>query len=493
MFLSIRNRLFLAFLLATCSVVASMYFIMKASFDRSLLRYVDTVEGERLERLADSLEGAYREHGSWDFLRDDPVTWLQLVAASRPDRRIPPHHREQLERWLAERPPREFRPPPGLPRRMRQMFEWRVVLLDEKRQVLFGVPEVPSLKYRPLTLNHRTIGYLGVMPPRIIIDVHQQRFAEEQRRSSALIALLVAAAAALLSLPLARRLVQRITVLATATHGLAAGAYDIRVPVTSSDELGQLARDFNALADTLARNEQLRRRWVADISHELRTPVAVLRGELEAVQDGVREVTPQTIETLHGEVMRLGRLINDLYELSLADIGGLHYRKRQVDLTRILAQAVESFQSEFNGRQLQLDCDLPAQPITVQADAERLHQLFANLLENSLRYTDPGGTLRIILTRSEGWAVVDFQDSAPGVAEADLARLFERLYRVESSRSRAYGGAGLGLALCQSIVEAHQGSIVARHSPLGGLWLTVNLPSAKATAADCGPGAEERG
>jgi len=271
--------------------------------------------------------------------------------------------------------------------------------------------------------------------------------------------------------------------MAAATHDIASGKYATRVPVSSSNELGQLARDFNAMALTLEKHEKERRQWVADISHELRTPVAVLRGEIEALLDGVRSITPETIRSLHAEALRLGRLVDDLYQLSLSDIGALTYRKENLDLGKTLRDSMESFRAEFGRKGIAISANLLRETgFTVFADRERLNQLFANLFENSLRYTDAGGKLVIDLFLSEGRVVLEFQDSAPGVPKHELHRLFERLYRVEGSRSRASGGAGLGLAICRNIVEAHEGTISAHPSSLGGLLIRVTLPVAGRSA-----------
>jgi two-component system sensor histidine kinase BaeS len=260
-------------------------------------------------------------------------------------------------------------------------------------------------------------------------------------------------------------------------HGLTAGKYDMRIPATSSDELGQLARDFNTLSLTMEKNEQARRHWVADISHELRTPLSVLRGEIEAMQDGVRAISPEGIGTLHGEVMKLSRLVHDLYELSLSDIGALTYRMTDLDLGDVLNQALELVRQEFADKNIALEEDVPAgRGFPMFADPERLHQLFSNLLENSFKYTDPGGRLLIRVERQGATATVHFQDTAPGVIETETGKLFDRLYRVEGSRNRDTGGAGLGLSICRNIVEAHKGTIEALPSPLGGLWVKVELP-----------------
>lgn len=357
-------------------------------------------------------------------------------------------------------------------------FARRVVLLDAGKQGIFAPPDLPeSLPLRPLLQGEETVGYLGLLPLKMLSDARQMRFVREQKQAFALIALAMVFLAALVSIPLAQRMVKRIRNLASATHRLASGRYDTRIPAESSDELGLLARDFNALALTLEKHEQARRQWFADISHELRTPLSILRGEIEAMQDGIRAPTPEAIGSLHGEVIRLSRLVSDLYDLSLSDLGALTYSKTEADLAEALAQALDPFRPEYADRGISLETDLPTgAAFPLFADSERLHQLFTNLLENSLKYTDPGGRLRVFVERGNGKATVHFQDSGPGVPESDMEKLFERLYRVDSARNRESGGAGLGLSICRSIVEAHEGTIAAFPSPLGGLWVKIEFP-----------------
>jgi two-component system sensor histidine kinase BaeS len=265
--------------------------------------------------------------------------------------------------------------------------------------------------------------------------------------------------------------------MAGATHRLAAGDYGTRVDTRSSDELGQLAQDFNHLASALERNEELRRNMVADISHELRTPLAVLRGELEAVEDGVRAMSPQTIVSLQAEVSLLSKLIDDLHELSLADVGALTYRMARVDVGALLRQTAGMFQDRMARKSLGMQIELPADLPAIQGDAQRLTQLFTNLIENSMRYTDPNGMLQITAHAAGSDVIIVLQDTAPGVPEDMLPRLFERFFRVESSRNRQHGGSGLGLAICQRIVEAHDGRIEALPSDLGGLQLRLTFPA----------------
>ncbi len=264
--------------------------------------------------------------------------------------------------------------------------------------------------------------------------------------------------------------------LAEATHLLAAGQHATRVPVESRDELGRLAGDFNSLAQALERNEQLRRGFMADVSHELRTPLAVISGELEALEDGVRPLSRESLASLRTEVSALGKLVDDLNQLALADVGALAYRKQSLNLVPIIEQAVDSYRERMADKHLALDLDLAASA-PVFGDADRLTQLFRNLLENSARYTDGGGRLRVAAHRDGARVAIDFEDSAPGVPAASLPHLFERFYRVEGSRSRANGGAGLGLAICRNIVQAHGGDIAADPSALGGLRVRVTLPA----------------
>jgi len=365
-----------------------------------------------------------------------------------------------------------MRPEPG------RHFARRVVLLDGGKKGIFAPPDLPeNLPLKPLLHGGETVGYLGLLPLKMLADARQLRFVREQKQAFALIALAMVFLAALVSIPLAQRMVKRIRNLALATHRLASGRYDTRVSVESSDELGRLARDFNTLALTLEKHEQGRRQWIADISHELRTPLSILRGEIEAMQDGVHATTPQAIGSLHGEVIRLSRLVNDLYDLSLSDLGALTYSKSETDLAEALRQALNLYRPDFSDKGISLEADFPSgTTFPLFADAERLHQLYSNLLENSLKYTDPGGRLRVFVERDGGTATVHFQDSGPGVPESNLGKLFDRLYRVDSSRNREMGGAGLGLSICRSIVEGHAGTIAAFPSPLGGLWVKIAFP-----------------
>jgi two-component system sensor histidine kinase BaeS len=486
----IQYKLFFAMLAVACGVVACMFLVMRWSFNRGFLKYVNKADRERLGVLAEVLEESYSREGSWKFLQDDPRRWRRLLRASLPDRfrdPFPTGSPEESAPGDAPFPPRRHGPPGARPPALSQgrmrpepgrHFTRRVVLLDGGKKSIIAPPDLPeNLPLEPLLHGGETVGYLGLLPLKMLADARQLRFVREQRQAFALIALAMVFLAALVSIPLAQRMVKRIRNLASATHRLASGRFDTRVSVESSDELGRLARNFNTLALTLEKHEQGRRQWIADISHELRTPLSVLRGEIEAMQDGVRAATPRAIGSLHGEVIRLSRLVNDLYDLSLSDLGALAYSKSDTDLAEVLRQALNLYRPDFAEKGISLEADFPpGTTFPLFADAERLHQLYSNLLGNSLKYTDPGGRLRVFVEHDDGTATVHFQDSGPGVPESDLGKLFDRLYRVDSSRNRETGGAGLGLSICRSIVEGHEGTIAALPSPLGGLWVKIAFP-----------------
>ncbi len=474
--LNVTHRVFLAILAANAIIVLCMFLIMQLSVDRSFLKYVNQLEQNRMDRLAMKLGRAYDTWGSWEYLQKAPDAISGLISetyAEDPSRGQYPPPVNNSRRELA-------RVPEPLAHRRYYRLERRLVVLDAKRNTIFGISNPAEIEiFKPIRGKGVVVGYLGLLPSKFLSDIHQLKFVKEQKSVFALVALVMLLVAVAISLPLARRLVRPLKKLAAATSDLSSGRYDIRVPVDSDDELGHLSRDFNALALSLDKNEHARRQFVADISHELRTPLAILGGEIEAIQDGIQELSYESIGSLQVEVFRLNRLVDDLYQLAISDVGALAYRKGDVNLTDILREAIDRARPKVSERPLTLNVLLPQGPVFVFADAERLAQLFDNLLDNSRKYTDPGGTLDISLEAAHGGVTVDIKDSGPGVTEEERIRLFDRLYRVEGSRNRSSGGAGLGLAICRNIVEAHEGAIEAFQSPLGGIWMQITLPQSE--------------
>jgi two-component system sensor histidine kinase BaeS len=278
---------------------------------------------------------------------------------------------------------------------------------------------------------------------------------------------------------LSKHLLAPIRKLTAGTQALASRRFDTRIEVETIDELGQLAADFNTMAQTLEQYERMRQQWISDIAHELRTPLSILSGEVEALQDGVREVNPDTLDSLSSEARHLSKIINDLHELSLADAGVLSIKKEPVDPVPVLNATLRHFRIRFEENQITVENNLRNDgSVTVIGDADRLQQLFSNLLENTLRYADSSGTLKIWQACTENRLMLYFEDSGPGVPEEALEHLFDRLCRVDKSRSRAKGGSGLGLSICKSIVNALGGEIRAANAASGGLRIEIELPLA---------------
>jgi two-component system, OmpR family, sensor histidine kinase BaeS len=458
---SITAKLFLAVLATAAFAVLAMGFAAHWSFERGFLGYVNEQAAVRMDAVLPRVVEAYRQHGTWDYFRGRPDEWRQLV---RPVRRAE----------IAPVGPGGASSPP-----MSDLTGAviRLTLLDEQGAVVVGFPQIgPEALRRPVVVEGRTVGWLAQVPFQTVSAQGDVRFQRSQARASWMIGAVCMGMAAVIAWWAARFLLRPMQRVAQATHALAAGDYSQRVEPAGHDEVGQLARDFNRMAETLERNERARREFMADISHELRTPLAILHGELEAMQDGVRTPGPAGLASLQAEVATMTRLVNDLHEVSLAQVGAHSYRLFELDLVGVAQTAIEGFRPRAEERPLTVQAHWPAEALPVLGDEARLRQLLGNLLENALRYTDPGGTVRLTLSREGRQARLDLMDSAPGVPPSDLPRLFERFYRQDRSRNRATGGSGLGLAICRAIAEGHQGSIQAQASPWGGVWITVLLP-----------------
>lgn len=451
--IGITAKLFAAIFSTCMLVLITMHWGVRLSFEHGFIDYIKKGNEQRLVMLSDALSDQYEQHGNWDFLRHNNKLVFQIL-----------HSLEQNPDSSSQLPPHGWR----------TQF-W---IIDQQYHVMIGPrgPVPPEGSRRNITTsNGRIVGWVIGSPPERLTRSADINFDQQQRRTSWIIVGLTMLLAALVTWLMSRGLLAPVKRLVEGTHHLAAGDFTSRVEANSRDELGRLAQDFNRLASTLEKNESMRRAFMADISHELRTPLAILRGELEAIQDGVRKLTPESIVSLQGEVSTLTKLVDDVHQLSLSDEGALAYRKSNTDLVPLLELVASNFNSRYQSRGLRLDLRLPEQA-PLFGDPDRLMQLFTNLMENSLRYTDAGGGLTVTVMSQPDQQIVCFDDSSPGITDEQRQQIFERFYRAESSRNRASGGSGLGLAICQNIVEAHDGTIVADHSDAGGLKITVHLP-----------------
>jgi len=297
-------------------------------------------------------------------------------------------------------------------------------------------------------------------------------------RALLLIAVAAGLSAVLLILGLSRRILAPVETLTAAARRMEAGDLSQRVEIKSRDEIGDLARAFNAMADGLTRLEELRRNMVSDVAHELRTPLSNIQGYLEAIQDGVVEPEQRIIDSIHEEALLLNRLVDDLQDLSLAEAGQLRLERRPTELAPVVWKAVEAIQPQAAASEITLRVDLPEGLPLVDVDPERVGQVLRNLLDNALTHTPAGGKIAVTAGASGRWVEVSVQDTGDGITAEDLPHVFERFYRADKSRSRATGGAGLGLAIARQLVEAHGGEIGAQSDgvPGRGTRFSFRLP-----------------
>ena len=463
--MKIFPKLFLASSMSFLVVIGLMLFVIQWRFEQDLTRYINNIENNQLEVFASELEEYYAEVQTWDFLESNPRIAELILRQSRSfDQNIIIVPRAMRER-------RRFRFSFDEPNDTRAMG--RLILLNQEKEVIIGAKELPeNLIQIPINFEEEVVGTLALLPSNKLFESIDLQFADAQRQAlylSGFVALLIAA---IISLILTQNISGPIRKLARATRSLISGEFKTRVNITNKDELGKLSRDFNILAKTLDKEAESADKWLADISHELRTPLAILKSELEAIEDGIREFDEETLNSLTHEVKRINTLVNDLYELSLSDLGAMKYQMVETDIKTNIESSIESFRDRYREAEINIKTNFD-EVGNILGDHYRLTQLFTNLLENTLKYTDGPGSLNINMPGLDNEIIGSFADTAPGVDEETLDKIFHRFYRVELSRSREMGGAGLGLSICSEIVDAHSGSIKAKRSSIGGLEIVI--------------------
>ena len=465
----IKHKLFLAIITANIFIVLGIYILSSLSFSSSFREYLDANREKELAPMVEAVAREYQKQQDWHWLRQrGRSTWRTLIDTYYVPRNSNPD-RAQFQPPLSngERQPRP-RPP-------------IVFIADRDQQLLLGRKDkLDTINWIAITLDDQIVGYLGYHRTTHITSQLDRLFVDKLKTNLIWIVIFVILISALIALIQSRFFVKPIIRLSQATHKISKGEFTTRIAVSSDDEIGELCQDFNRLAKSLDRNLKARQQWIADISHELRTPVAILQGELEALQDGIRDHSPESVNSLYQEVKRLAFLINDLHELSMSDMGALSYRFENLDLVEVLEQVIQSkidtiVSAGFNIKQI-YEQDYEQDKLMLKGDEHRLNQLFLNLLNNSLAYSDSGGTVEIEVKTQGPNVLISWSDTPPGVSEEQLAKLFDRLYRAESSRNRNSGGSGIGLSIAKNIVEAHNGTITARPSTLGGVTFDITLP-----------------
>ncbi len=339
------------------------------------------------------------------------------------------------------------------------------------REMAAAGPLLPQ-KQVPLTLRGREIGELFVALPEGTVPLVDQGFRRSVNWLLALGALMGGTIGVGAGVLVARRTVRPIIELTSVARDLQAGDRTRRAEVPGDDEISQLARAFNDLVDSVAREDAVRRAFAADVAHELRTPLAVLRSQVEAIQDGVVEPSPVVFNSLHEETLRLGRLTADLETMTSADSVEFDLHRETVDLADIVERAASGLGHRFEEQRLNLA--LRTEPAAVSGDKVRLQQVVTNLLTNAVKFVPAGGSVTVSTRHADGWVELCVDDDGPGIAAADLPHVFERFYRGNEVRT---GGSGIGLAVVAALVHAHGGNASAHNRSEGGAALLVRLPA----------------
>ncbi|MCJ2179569.1 ATP-binding protein [Novosphingobium album (ex Hu et al. 2023)] len=447
----------------------AMAAFLSINLERGFRDYLAARDNERLQDLAAEVVAQAREDGGVTAVRSGNVSLVDVVSAKVP---LPPPGAKPLHSVNGQR---RMPPPP-------EALGPRLFVYDWNGTKLHGPPG-PADGHWPrhtvrstLRLDGQAIGLLVLLPRGPAPLGVDARFLASQYRGATVITILLLFASLLPAWLAARAGARLASAYQRASDAIAQGDYTARAPGSFVAEVDVVGSDINAMAEALGQLEQTRRRWLAEIAHELRTPLAALRAELEAVNDGIRPLGDETFQSIREEAEHLGRLVEDLHQLAMADLDALPCTFLPTDAGDVCRAAIDRFARQAQASGLALHFDGRSEAVPVTWDAARIEQLLANALSNALRYTDSPGEVRIALAPANERVVICIDDSAPGVPAQSREALFEPLFRLDEARDRETGGSGLGLAIARAIALAHGGTLTAADSPLGGLRLCLNLP-----------------
>jgi len=439
----LQFRLLMAFTLVILVTIGAVLFFVNESTKDEIRRYGARVDQLRSLKMEAELSRFYFSNREWSGIQPLIVQWGNL-------------------------------------------YDQRIVLTDAEGTVVADSAGNLSDRYttkspgRTLSLPFQTgtIGILYVTPKsssELSLESLQLLFGAIGRYFlwGGLIAVVIAL---IITSFLSRRILSPVKALTNAARRLGGGDFTQRVEVKDKSELGELANTFNTMADNLEHAEELRKNMVADIAHELRTPLSNIKGYLEATRDGVVSADADTIRKLDEEATLLSRLVDDLQELSLAEAGELKLVFQSGDITDIIAQTIEMMQAKAAAKGVKISTTLPGKLPTVSMDTHRISQVLRILLENAITATSPGDSIEVSAQKRAEFIEVSVTDTGEGIPVGDLPYIFERFYRVDKSRTRATGGNGLGLTIARRLVEAHGGEIKAESEPGKGSRFNFTLP-----------------
>ena len=471
----LRWRLALGFAVILALALGSVALFTGRVADREVAWVQAEQDRVRAGRVVVALAEYYETNGSWDDVpevvrRMSFQTERYIMVMDAEGRRIAESNPPDDRRWSRERrffghdddrgrtvPPELFTP-----------------IVAGETQV-GSVAVVPRGRRGPAPLLFSPEGgamEAGAEPP-------LTRFADAVRRTLTLAGLVAGAAGILLVVLLSRRMLASIGSLTAAARGLGGGDLTSRAAVRGNDEIAELGRTFNSMADALEESERQRRTMVSDVAHELRTPLSNIQGHIEAMQDGLLEPDPATLETVHRQALYLNRLVDDLRLLAATEARELRLDREPTLVGEVIDRVVTSFGPGAEAQAVRLDADVEEALPSLDLDRVRIEQVLSNLVDNAIRHTPAGGGV-VVTARRRGESIrVDVTDTGPGIPSDALSHVFDRLYRVDPSRERGSGGSGLGLTIARQLVEAHGGTIWAESEEGSGSRFGFDLPLAE--------------
>lgn len=527
MVIKIRYKLFFVLALTSLASVFSMALSMHWNTQRNFNTYREATEQDRIEELVSILQNYFEEHQSWDRLKKNRVfvnlltpRWRTLDPFREPPpansyptdnarpgpppgprggqggRRPPPSDKKRLDlRGPETRPPNPNRGRAAtrnvsngnepLPQQVTALannnlpsLSRRALLLDINQTQISGFASEAEKLY-PITTQGSTVGWLGIAESNLdSVNPVEIAFHEQEIRALYIAFAIVSLLSLLVAMIFSRQFEKPLKHLAQLSRKLTERDFTARSHLNRKDELGELSLDLNILANTLEKNEDMREQWIADTSHELRTPVTILQGEIEALKDKIRQPTDEVLASLEEEINHLAKLIEDLNTLSLAESKALRFDMEVISIKHLFDTIAQKSQTMLSEKQFELLLKFKT-PCFIEGDTTRLKQVFDNFLINSFRYSNAPGTIRVNGFEKDNQVIILFEDTPPCPAPQELTQLFNRFYRTETSRNRQTGGRGLGLAICMQIIKAHHGDIKPYVASSGGLGLRVSLPKAQ--------------
>jgi signal transduction histidine kinase len=457
-----RLRLILSFILIVLVTIGIVVLVVVRQTAQEVRTFMFRGGMTDSEAIVEALEDYYGEHHTWrgagKVLRDTPINEHRGMWGSRGEQNstnttLP----KMIHAQLAD-------------------ADGQVLFNNRDNQDKGQLTQNEIRRAIPLEVDGEISGYLFVDGNQFFTQANESSLLSRLNRAALISVIVAGGAAVFLALLLSYSLVRPVRELTKAAGSLAHGDLTQRVPVRGKDDLAVLGRTFNHMAASLQKAENSRRALTADIAHELRTPLAVQLAHLEALEDGIYDLTSENLLPIEEQNHLLTRLVEDLRTLALADAGQLNLEKIRTDIAALVQRVAIRFEPQAGEREIKILQSLDETVPVVLADSQRIEQILNNLLNNALRYSPDQGVIHIKLSLHLDYLQLTIQDNGPGIPTEALPYIFDRFYRADKSRARVGGGTGLGLSIARKIAQAHSGNLTAENHPNGGALFTLEIP-----------------